>query len=333
MNLIIPMAGKGKRMRPHTLLTPKPLIPVAGKPIVQRLVEDIAALCDDPIDEIGFIIGDFGNEVEQQLISIAEAMGARGKIYYQNEALGTAHAIYCAEPSLNGPVIVAFADTLFRADFTIDTTTDSMIWVKQIDDPSQFGVVKLDSDGYITDFVEKPQEFVSDLAMIGIYFFKDGGHLKEELKYLMDNNVMKSGEYQLPDAMLNMKNKGTKFMPGTVDQWMDCGNKNATVETNQMVLDFETDQNLISEKATVSNSTIIPPVFLADGSTIKNAVIGPHVSVGAGALIKNSRISNSIVRENAVIENAVVDNSMIGTHARLELNPLDLSMGDFSTQS
>ncbi len=147
MNLIIPMAGMGKRLRPHTLITPKPLIPVGGKPIVQRLVEDIAALCDEPINEIGFIIGNFGQAVEEQLLDIAKNLGAQGKIYYQHEALGTGHAIYCAEESLNGPVIVAFADTLFRADFKITDAEEGVIWVKQIDDPSQFGVVKLDDDG------------------------------------------------------------------------------------------------------------------------------------------------------------------------------------------
>lgn len=325
------MAGKGKRMRPHTLHTPKPLIPVAGKPIVQRLVEDIAALCDEPINEIGFIIGDFGKEVEAELIAIAEQLGAKGKIYYQNVALGTAHAIYCAEQSLSGPVIVAFADTLFKADFKIDSSKDSVIWVNQIDDPSQFGVVKIDPSGFITDFLEKPQEFVSDLAMIGIYFFKDGEFLKKELKYLMDNNIMKSGEYQLPDAMLNMKNKGVNFLPGKVDHWMDCGNKNATVETNRMILGFEKDKNLVSSKATVTNSTIIQPCYVGDGATIKNSVVGPFTSIGTNAIVKNARISDSIIRESATIENTVIENSIVGTFASIRLKAQDLSYGDFST--
>ena len=174
MNLIIPMAGRGTRLRPHTLYTPKPLIPVAGKPIVQRLVEDIAAMCDEPISKIGFVVGDFGKEVEDQLINIAAQIGAEGQIYYQEEALGTGHAIYCAEPLLDGPVIVAFADTLFRADFKVSTNDEGVIWVKQIEDPSQFGVVTVDDNNTISGFVEKPKEFVSDLAIIGIYFFGNG---------------------------------------------------------------------------------------------------------------------------------------------------------------
>ena len=320
-------------MRPHTLMTPKPLIPVGGKPIVQRLVEDIAAMCDEPINEIGFIIGDFGDAVEKELLDIASSLGAKGKIYYQDIALGTGHAIYCAEPLLTGPVIVAFADTLFRADFKIDPKQEGTIWVKQIEDPSQFGVVKVNEVGAITDFVEKPKDFVSDLAIIGIYFFKDGDHLKRELKYLMDNNIVKGGEYQLTDALENMKQQGVVFRPGTVDHWMDCGNKNATVETNRMILEFEKDQNLVSSSAVIENSTLIQPVQIADGVRIENSVVGPHVSVGKNAVIKNARVSNSIVRSDSSINNAVIENSLIGMQTAIDLSALDLSMGDFSTMN
>jgi glucose-1-phosphate thymidylyltransferase len=331
MNLIIPMAGKGKRMRPHTLHTPKPLIPVGGKPIVQRLVEDIASMVDEPINEIGFIIGDFGEEVEKELLDIAAQQGAKGKIYYQDVALGTGHAIYCAEPSLTGPVIVAFADTLFRADFKIDATQDGVIWVKQIEDPSQFGVVKVNDDNVITDFVEKPKDFVSDLAIIGIYFFKDGDHLKRELKSLMDNNVVKGGEYQLTDALENMKQQGVDFRPGKVDHWMDCGNKNATVETNRMILGFAENPKDVAADAQVINSTLIEPVMIAEGARIVNSVVGPHVSVGAHATIIDSRVSDSIVRSHAAITGAVMTNSLIGTHTEIKVSPMDLSLGDFST--
>ncbi|WP_218186029.1 sugar nucleotidyltransferase [Marinifilum fragile] len=207
MKIIVPMAGMGKRMRPHTLTVPKPLIPIAGKPIVQRLVEEIAKVSNESIEEIAFIIGDFGKEVENQLCAIAENIGAKSSIYYQNEALGTAHAIHCAAESLSGKVVVAFADTLFKADFVLDAEADSVIWVQKVEDPSAFGVVKLDAENRITDFVEKPQEFVSDLAIIGIYYFKDGENLRNELQYLLDNKVVVNGEYQLTDALENMKNK------------------------------------------------------------------------------------------------------------------------------
>src|SRR5688572_18374004 len=166
MRIIVPMAGMGKRMRPHTLTVPKPLVPIAGKPIVQRLVEDIAKVCHEPIEEVAFIIGDFGKAVEESLLNIAKSVGARGTIYYQDQPLGTAHAIMCAKESLDGKVVVAFADTLFKADFTLDTNADGTIWVQQVNDPSAFGVIKLNEQNQISDFVEKPETFVSDLAII-----------------------------------------------------------------------------------------------------------------------------------------------------------------------
>ena len=184
-------------MRPHTLTVPKPLIPVAGKPIVQWLVEDITKVCKEKVEEIAYVIGDFGKDVEQQLIGIAESLGAKGTIHYQEEPLGTAHAILCAQSALKGKVIVAFADTLFRADFTIDANQEGVIWVNRIDDPRMFGVVKVNEAGIITDFVEKPQTFVSDLAIIGIYYFKDGEYLRKEMQYLIDNNIKEKASSSL----------------------------------------------------------------------------------------------------------------------------------------
>src|SRR4051812_11222812 len=175
MNIIIPMAGLGKRMRPHTLTVPKPLLPIAGKPIVHRLVEDIAKVCPEKIDIIGFIIHpSFGKEVEESLKGIAKEVGATGKIFYQQEAFGISHALLFAKELFTGKVIVAFADTLFKADFKLDTSKDGIIWVQQVSDPSQFGVVKLNDNNQIVEMVEKPSTFVSDLAIIGIYYFKDG---------------------------------------------------------------------------------------------------------------------------------------------------------------
>ena len=183
------MAGRGSRLRPHTLTVPKPLIPIAGKPIVQRLVEGIADLCENKIDEIAFIIGDFGEAVEIKLNDIANSLGAKCSIFYQEEALGTAHAVFCAKESLKGNVVVAFADTLFKADFKFNETVDGTIWVKQIDDPSAFGVVKINEQNIITDFIEKPKDFISDLAIIGIYHFKSGENLLSEIQYLINNET------------------------------------------------------------------------------------------------------------------------------------------------
>jgi glucose-1-phosphate thymidylyltransferase len=335
MKIIIPMAGMGKRMRPHTLTVPKPLIPVGGKPIVQRLVEDITKVCGEKVEEIAFIIGPtFGKEVEADLIKIAESQGAKGSIYYQEVALGTAHAIMCAEPSIAGKTVVAFADTLFKADFTMDTNQEGVIWVQKIEDPRQFGVVKLDAAGVITDFVEKPEHFVSDLAIIGIYYFKDGDYLKSELKYLLDNDIREKGEFQLTNALENMKAKGTKFVPGKVTEWLDCGNKDATVYTNQRILEFDKGKPALrSSSATMENAIIIEPCYIGENVKIVNSIVGPHVSLGKGTIVENSVIRNSIVQTNAKLISANIVNSMVGNHAEVKGKALDLSVGDYNIYS
>ncbi len=331
MKIIVPMAGRGSRLRPHTLTIPKPLIPIAGKPIVQRLVEDIVKVAGEAVDEIAFIIGDFGKETEENLKKIAQGLGAKGSIYYQDEPLGTAHAILCAKESMEGNIVVAFADTLFRADFSLDVDHDGVIWTKRVENPKAFGVVKKDAQGFITDFVEKPQEFVSDEAIIGIYYFKDGAYLRDELQYLLDNDIKDKGEYQLTNALENMKEKGSKFTSGTVNEWMDCGNKNVTIETNGKILGFiAEDEELVSSAAQIENSEIIPPVFIAAGAKISNSTIGPRVSVGANTVVKDSTLSDVLIQEESEVLNATLRNSMIGNKAKFDGNFSEISIGDYS---
>ncbi|MBX7052389.1 MAG: nucleotidyltransferase [Flavobacteriales bacterium] len=330
MKIIVPMAGMGKRLRPHTLTTAKPLLPIAGKPIVQRLVEDIVSISNQKVDEIAYVVGRFGEAVEKHLISVAENLGAKGTIHYQNQALGTAHAILCAKSALSGPVTVAFADTLFRADFKLDTSGDGVLWVQKIEDPRQFGVVVLDENGVITEFREKPQEFVSDLAMIGIYYFNDGEKLASELQYLIDHNIMNSGEYQLPDALRNMVKKGAKFLPGTVQDWMDCGNKDAMVDTNTKYLGYNRDKNWVSDDLKSENSVVIQPCYIGKNVILNNSVVGPCVSIGDGAIVESSVIKNSIILPAASVHGANIVNSMIGNSAVVVGKAVEYSLGDFS---
>lgn len=326
------MAGMGKRMRPHTLTVPKPLLPVAGKPIVHWLIEDIARVCRDRIEEVAFVIGDFGAETEQKLLDVAESIGAKGKIFYQDEPLGTAHAVLCAEECLDGEVIVAFADTLFRADFELDKTRDGIIWVHRVEDPRMFGVVKIDEGNNITDFVEKPAEFVSDLAIIGIYYFRDGDNLKKELRYLLDNNIREKGEYQLTNALENMKNKGLRFAPGAVEEWWDCGNKDATVFTNQRLLATRKDHFAVDKNQYNGGTEIIEPCFIGANVRIKGSRIGPYVSIGDNTELENCVVDNSIIQSHSSIRNLTCTNSIIGNHVRLDGNSHELSIGDYSTQ-
>jgi glucose-1-phosphate thymidylyltransferase len=330
MNIIIPMAGRGKRLRPHTLTIPKPLVPVAGKPIVQHLVEDLAGMIKGRPDKIVFVTGRFGEESEKHLLEVAQSLGAEGKIAYQDEALGTAHAIWCAKEALQGPTIVAFADTLFKAAFELDDTKDGVIYVRQIDDPSSFGVVKLNDDGDITDYVEKPQTFVSDLAMIGIYYFKKGEDLAREINYLIENGIKKGGEYQLPDALRRLTEAGQKFGTGKVDEWMDCGNPAVTIETNERVLALKYPDSEIHPDAQMKNSVVIDPCFIGEGAVLTNSVVGPYVSIGSSTKISESRIERSIIQKGSKIANGNIKDSMIGNEVKIRLGPKRLSAGDFT---
>ena len=323
------MAGRGSRLRPHTLTVPKPLVPIAGKPIVQRLVEDITRVCGQKVDEIAFVIGDFGAVVEAELLEIAKSLDAKGAIYHQDEALGTAHAILCAKDALEGPVVVAFADTLFRADFTLDSEKDGIIWVQKVEDPKAYGVVKMNENDVITDFIEKPQEFVSDLAIIGIYFFKDGLKLCDELQYLIDNNIKEKGEFQLTNALENMKQKGAEFYPGKVNEWLDCGNPVAAVHANKRVLEYTANDE--SRKALkIENAQILEPCFIGANVQLKNCTIGPFVSIGSDTCITNSTIKNTIIQNNTTIADADLEDSMIGNHVEYKGGKKRISIGDYS---
>ncbi|HBK70644.1 MAG TPA: nucleotidyltransferase [Flavobacteriaceae bacterium] len=332
MKIIVPMAGIGSRLRPHTLTIPKPLTLIAGKPIVQRLVEDIAKVLNQEIEEIAFIIGPtFPADTEKKLQAIAKDLNTTCVVTTQSEALGTAHAIQCAKKSLNGPCVVAFADTLFKADFTLNADADGAIWVKQVDNPNAYGVIKI-KDGIITDFVEKPTEFVSDLAIIGIYYFKKGEILRDEIQYLLDNDIKEKGEYQLTKALENMKQKGMKFVPGQVDQWMDCGNKEITVETNGRVLQFahQDGQNLVADSVVLENSEIIQPCYIGENVKLINTKIGPNVSLGTNCVVENSNISDSLIQTNTKIKNATLKHAMIGNHAEYNGDFTSVSIGDYS---
>lgn len=335
MNIIIPMAGMGKRMRPHTLTTPKPLVPIAGKPMVHRIVEDIAHTTDQKIAEIAFIVSPaYGAEAEASLIAVAEKFGAVGKIFYQETPQGTAHAILCAQECLKGNVFIAFADTLFKATFEIDTAKDAIIWTQKVDDPSAFGVVRLNEEGVITEFVEKPADFVSDLAIIGVYYFRDGENLRNELQYLIDNDIKIKGEYQITDAMENMKQKGVKFYTGQVEEWLDCGNKDATLYTLERVLEIKKDtESLTDASAVIENSTIIQPSFIGKNVVVRNAVVGPYASLEANARVENAVVSRSIIGQHSSVKNSVMQNSLLGNYVDCQSKADEYSLGDYSFTS
>lgn len=331
MNLIIPMAGRGSRLRPHTLTVPKPLVHVAGKPIVQHLVEDLAAMSPRPFEHIAFVIGDFGDAVEADLLALAEQLGARGHICHQEQPLGTAHAVWCAKEWLDGETIVAFADTLFRADFQLDAAADGHIFVKRIEDPRQFGVVVLDHDGHITEYAEKPEEPVSNLAMIGIYHFKDGATLRREIDHLIDNDMRHGDEFQLPDAFRALTEQGARFRPGEVSAWMDCGNRKATVETNGRMLEFLGDSAGVHPSVSIEDSVVIAPCIIQEGAVIRGSVIGPRVTIGPGTHVERSVLQDCLIGGTTRLEGVSLSGSMVGSHVIIQRHPEDLSIGDYAT--
>ena len=330
MRIVIPMAGIGKRMRPHTLSTPKPLLPVIGKPIVQLLLEDLVKMMDDKVEEVAFIIGDFGTEAENSLKNIAHQLGLKPSIFYQNEALGTAHAIWCAASFLKGNVLIAFADTLFKTDFIINKDEDGIIWTKKIDHPQLFGVVVPDENDYVKLFAEKPKEFVSDLAIIGIYYFNNGEYLKDQIQYIIDNDIKGNNEYQLTDVLENMKNQGQKLKIAMVDEWFDCGNKKAMLDTNKEMLKLKLPSGFVHPAARIENSNIIQPCFVAQDVFLQNAIVGPYVSIGCGTIIENSMLSDCIVMNHAMIDNCKLNNSMLGNHSKSKDREGELNLGDYS---
>ena len=296
-------------------------------------IEKVKEVLQQDIEEVAFIIHEtFGKKVEEELLAIAQKLGAKGTIYYQNEALGTGHAIMCAKDSLSGPAVIAYADTLIRADFDLDQNADSVIWVKQVEHPEAFGVINLNAENEIVELVEKPATFVSDLAVIGIYYFKDVAVLKNELQLVLDNNIIHGGEYQINDGIKQMMAKGMKFVPGKVDEWMDCGNKNVTVETNSRMLGFlhNDGEHLVDYDVKLENSTIIPPCYIGKDVVLINAKVGPNVSLGNGCHIQNSTIQNSLIQTHSHIKNANLDNAMIGNHASFDGNFTSISIGDYS---
>lgn len=330
MKLIIPMAGRGTRVRPHSHTVPKPLLPVAGTMIIERIVETFARTLDRDIDEIVYVLGpDFGQEIKDQLAGMSERHNAKATFRVQYPALGTAHAVACANEDLEGKVIIAFADTIFDSDKKFDLdNADSVIWLKKVDDPSRFGVATYEGDK-ITGFVEKPKEFISDLAIIGVYYFKEGEELKKQINYIIDNDIKgPGGEYFLTDALDKMLKEGKVFKTATVDEWLDCGTLPAWLETTGLITEKEFKA---ADPNKFPGSKIIPPVFIAEGVKIENSTIGPKVSIEADTIIKNSMIENSIIRDHSTIEDVEIAGSTIGAFTSLKNVKGKVDVGDHST--
>jgi glucose-1-phosphate thymidylyltransferase len=332
MKLIVPMAGRGTRLRPHTHVTPKPLLPVVGRSMVERIVETFAGVLvgtGRALDEAVFVLGpDFGDDVRRQLTAICERHGLKAHFAVQDRALGTAHAVAQAGDYLEGECIVVFADTLFAMDAAPDLDADAVVWVKHVDDPRRFGVVVKEGER-IAAFVEKPQEPISNEAIIGIYYVRDGAVLRREIQHLLDYDVTGiGGEYQLTDALDRMLKAGYTFKTATVSEWLDAGTIPALRETTKVVLDKEAEAE---QRGAVENSTLIEPVFIAPEATVRDSVVGPYVAIHGGATVTGSALKNTIVFEGATVEQSALDEAVVGHHAHVRGFAGRLNVGDHAT--
>lgn len=329
MKLIVPMAGRGTRVRPHSHVTPKPLLTVKGRPIVGRIVDLFHRVLENPPDEGIFVLGpDFGQDIKDQLTEVCEKQGMDAHFTVQEEALGTAHAVGSAGHHLEGDGIVVFADTLFDMEPGVELEgSDVVAFTKEVDDPRRFGIAVRDGEE-VTRLVEKPEDPVSNEALIGIYYVRDLDALQDEIEYLIDNDMRGKGdEYQLTDAFDRMLQDGKKFTTAGATAWMDCGTIPALLETTGQVLERESGDLL---HGTIEDSVVRDPVYLGPGAEIRGSVVGPHVSVEAGATIEGSVVEESIVFQEAEVTEAVLSESVIGRSATVEGKSGTLNIGDHS---
>ncbi len=319
------MAGVGKRMRPHTLTVPKPLLKIAGKSIVERLVDNVSV--GGKINEIHFVVGNFGDDVEISLMNLASSKGAKGFIHYQTKALGTAHAIYCAAEALRGNVIIAFADTLFVGNFSIDENDEAIVYTKIVENPEAYGVVKEESNEIITDFYEKPKEFVSNKAIIGIYYFKQGEDLRKEIKYLLDNGIKVGKEYQLTDALKNLLKKNKRFKSKIIEEWLDCGSKDEYLKSCMRIVEIE---NFDYDNTLNAGNKIVKPVYIGNKVIIRDSTVGPNVCIEDNTIIDKSSLVNTIIGSDSKILKSELINSIVGNECIINSGKGELNLGDFN---
>ncbi|MDX5320539.1 MAG: NTP transferase domain-containing protein [Bacteroidota bacterium] len=324
MKAIIPVAGIGSRLRPHTHTQPKALIPVAGKPILGHIVD---GLLKGGIDELVFIIGYLGDKIESYIRSAYPDLKTHFVI--QTTGKGIGHAIWLAKDLIQEEedILIVLGDTIWVADLkkVLESETSS-IGVMKVDDPRQFGVAQINKDGFVTSLIEKPRIPKSNMALIGVYYIKNAAHLKQALEYNIDNDIRTNNEFHLTDALMRMVEAGEKIQTFSVDAWFDCGKKDILLETNATLLKQQSPSVIAPKNP--SHTILIPPVYVAPDAQISHSIIGPNVSIGEGAIIHNSIISESIIGPYAHLENAVLKASLIGNDASLHGLVQSLNLGD-----
>jgi glucose-1-phosphate thymidylyltransferase len=320
MRVIIPLAGLGTRLRPHTHTKPKPLLQVAGKTVLDHILDRLEGL---DIEEVVFIVGHLGEQIRQH---VEEHYDFPASYVEQTELKGQAHALYLAREHLVGDVFIVFVDTIFEADLGLlnDVSSDGVIFVREVDDPSRFGVVTVE-EGYITGFVEKPDQPISNLAIVGLYYIRNSALLLECIESVMKGEIKTKGEYYLADALQLMIDRGAKLETGSVEVWADCGKPETLLSTNRYLLDKSG-----STFGETTDSVLIPPVYVASSASITKSIVGPYVSIAEDVQIDRSIVSDSIIDTGAHIDDAVLRESLVGSHARIRGRASKVDLGDDS---
>lgn len=324
MKAIIPVAGVGSRLRPHTFTQPKPLIPVAGKPIIFFIIDQLR---DAGVDDFVFIIGHLGDKIEMEITKAYPKL--KKTFVVQTERLGIAHAIWLAKAAFEdaAQVLIALGDTIIDDNIKkFMDSPDSCFGVKKVNDPREFGIVEFNDMGEVIKVVEKPQIPISNMALVGLYKITEVKHLLAAIEHNINNKITTYGEYQLTDAIMLMIENKIRFDAISVKNWFDCGKREILLVTNETLLKKYAVTN--KETQHFPNTIIIPPVSIGDNCTITNSIIGPFVTIGNQATIQKAILSDSIIGDFSTIETVILNRSIIGSDTSIRGMNQSLSIGD-----
>ena len=321
MKVIIPLAGLGTRLRPHTYTRPKPLINVAGKPMLAHILDQLRGL---DVEEYIFIVGYLGDQIEKY---VSQQYGFKARYVVQHEMRGQAHALWLCRDYVSGPVFMVFGDTYFEADLSeINTPPQSSIaYVREVEDPRRFGVAIVGADGYVQKFVEKPSAMQDRLAVIGMYYFTDGPAMMDACGDLMTKGIQTKGEFFLTDALNLMIPKGQRFVTRTATEWRDTGKPETVLDTNRYLLENGSDN---SAQIARNGSVIVPPVNIHPSAVIEHSIIGPYATIGQDCKVVNSIVRDSIIEAGALIEESTLDKSLVGKEAIVQGRFRRFNVGD-----
>ncbi len=321
MKVVIPLAGLGTRLRPHTHTRPKPLVVVAGKPIIGHILDQFSGL---EVEEYVFIVGHLGDKIREYIESAHRL--PKTSYFEQKELKGQSHALWLARERLHGPILITYSDTIAEADLSglEELEADGVFFVKEVEDPRRFGVAEV-KDGFVTRIIEKPPTKENRLAVIGLYYIKDADWLVRCIEEQMARNIQLKGEFYLADALQIMIDQGARFITRPVKVWKDCGKPETLLDTNRYLL-----EKLGSSYPEQQDSIIIPPVYIAPSARITRSIIGPYVSIAERVVVEESIIRDSIINEGACIERAVLAFSLIGSEVTYQGAYQQLNVGDSS---